>query len=285
MYANKRPLQSGQRNASGVTKNEELLSPVSESSLMPFNGPDNTIDHFRNNPRQSRGAGNKKHWLDIYRETMTPESTRIPDVSEHIPRGDMMDAVSVNNAHLPIDFNRQAPPGNTPYLYNSGSPAVGRDVMRQQIFNANIFVSTLTTNNAREFFSELLSKRPAPRGEYLFALSKSRGLRVMAKGVNLLGGQPEAFHHQNIFMNQCDLLSAGTIYVSKKIVVTNFSGHYKPSAESLEHMRLFLIQSGVKKKDFDIVNYLDVGKYHEGSESPGKMESIINGLAKFCHRK
>ncbi|MHA1066435.1 hypothetical protein ACR9GP_21335 [Enterobacter ludwigii] len=207
----------------------------------------------------SKSASKKNiHWLDVYRQRVSDRC----EAAEILPAESMKANVSQEPA-LPKTHAVGADAGNVSgsgrYLVNQGSEPVGIEVMKSQVKRAAIYVYNIKKENATEMISDIIREnKRVRRNEYIFAFSERKGLRVLARGGGM-GFNKLAFHHQNIFTGRGDILSAGTIYVGKnKIFITNFSGHFKPSVDSLSHVERFLTDAGVSKKKFKISDYTKV---------------------------
>lgn len=225
----------------------------------------NPITFFDPDGRVTRGS----NWLAVYQENV-----------RKISAGELTDnpSASLDSQNLSVHINTEPaeviPPAPGPsrstaplipsdiersgrYLMNIGSPPISIDTLREQIQNANIDALTLIRNNAAETMKSLIKTRS--KQEYIFALSEKKGLRLLTKGFNPLNFKEPALHHQNIFIGRNDILSAGTMYIQDgRATFTNFSGHFKPSDDTLRHVESFLLDAGLKKKHIAFSHYLKV---------------------------
>ena len=226
--------------------------------------------------------GNKQHWLDIYRQRVTGMNVIEEHKGDNRTIGDNAgliqqtatkknEVISSNHPAMQKTQDNNKRSHSEHYLVNVGSDPTEVKLLKQQINNDNISLFMLDQNNAKQVINSIISGADRRiKNEYIFALSESKGLRILTKGFNSIGFSEEAFHHQNIFINDKDILSAGTIYTNKKkIVITNFSGHFKPSEDSLHHMTSFLKSSGVNKKDFHVSDYKKIDKTSNDKASIG----------------
>ncbi|MBK2125472.1 Hint domain-containing protein, partial [Fangia hongkongensis] len=85
--------------------------------------------------------------------------------------------------------------------------------------------------------------------ETKFVLSESKGLKIAFDPEDLI-----EFYHNDLMPNQSDLLTAGYIGKasndSEKLMISNFSGHYRPEANSLRYMKRFLNEKGIDDIEF-----------------------------------
>ncbi|MGT3828648.1 RHS repeat-associated core domain-containing protein, partial [Enterobacter kobei] len=146
------------------------------------------------------------------------------------------------------------------YIKNIGSESLSINEMKTHYRNGVIsyFNISITDKSADEKISQLINEHKTYKkhNEYLFALSESAGLRIMERGRAYSGVNEIVFHHNNIFLTRKDIISVGTLFVEdNKISITNFSGHYRPSAESLSHIYDFLLNKGVQRRKIEISSY------------------------------
>ncbi|AZE50386.1 Rhs-family protein [Pseudomonas chlororaphis] len=238
----------------------------------------------------------KSHWLDVYQKNVAESTTtntnnlqlesKVEKQEEHI-------FSDVQSDKLPVPNVLESKVGGSAmveridserYLTNKGSRPVDIKIMREQVRRDNIYAFDLNRYNAKEIVESIIqgdSRRP--KSEYIFALSESKGMRVLTRGFAFTGFKEEALHHQNVFIGKQDILSAGTIYVhNKKMIVTNFSGHFKPPESSLLHVSNFLKESGISKKNFITSDYM---KINEARKKSGR--GIMRNLLKTfkIHKK
>lgn len=216
----------------------------------------------------SKSAPEKNiYWLDAYRQRVAGHS----EAAEMLPTESLKVNVS-KEPDLPrphvVGADAEDMSGSGRYLVNQGSEPVGIDIMKSQVAREAISVYDINKDNATEMVNNIIrGNERARRNEYIFAYSEKRGLRVLARGFGM-GFNELAFHHQNIFTGGKDILSAGTMYVDKnRVLITNFSGHFKPSEDSLSHVEKFLTDAGVSKKKFKISDYSKVGSAMRGGNT------------------
>ncbi|UWF52175.1 RHS repeat protein [Pseudomonas sp. N3-W] len=216
-------------------------------------------------------ARSKVNWLDTYQSSvrkgllsslapppnnaLLKELSVLPISSENNNQSLQVEPIStVGSSNVLHDENFT----DNKYIKNIGSQPLSIEDMRALYRNGVIAHINISQANANEKIDQLIGDHRAYRkhNEYLFALSESAGMRIMERGRLYSGADECAFHHHNIFLTRKDILSAGTIFVeNNKISITNFSGHYKPPAESLTHVNNFLLSSDVPRQKFEFSNY------------------------------
>jgi insecticidal toxin complex protein TccC len=214
----------------------------------------------------------KNHWLDTYQANIRKITTNAinNDSQEIISEKKLTDHITLEPSNS--DSLQPEPPNSTPttentipnrYLFNQGSKPVDLNVMKEQVHNGNIYSFLINNTNAKNTIKTIIKNhKNRPQSEYIFALSEKKGMRILARGDIRNGFKESAFHHQNIFIGRTDILSAGTIYIHKnKAIFTNYSGHYKPSKDSLEHIQDFFENSDMNKKHFFINDYLTITSF------------------------
>ncbi|HHL2713224.1 TPA: hypothetical protein ACQ39K_004890 [Yersinia enterocolitica] len=159
------------------------------------------------------------------------------------------------------------------YLHNQGSSPVGIRQLQRQINNGILAVYKITQTNVEDVFRDIIIKKN--KSEFLFVLSREKGLRILERPSFYHHLANNEFHHQNIFQNNVDILTAGTIHTqNSKIIFTNMSGHYRPHVESLQHLNSLLRKYNLSV-NYKIVNYSDIGQL---TSQPSVMQRIINLL-------
>ncbi|WBU47298.1 RHS repeat protein [Kosakonia pseudosacchari] len=219
---------------------------------------------------QQAKAGNKGNWLEAYQRQVRGQlltsvsmpspassssaspSLSIGDTSNQRPARPLSDVA--NNAVSEPEI------AGDKYIKNIGSEPLSISEMRKHYNQGVISYINISNSeeNANEKISQLIREHKSLRkhNEYLFALSESAGLRIMERGRLYSNANEHVFHHNNIYLTRMDILSAGTLFVeNNKISITNFSGHYKPSGESLRHIHDFLLRRGVRPQQFEIASY------------------------------
>lgn len=219
---------------------------------------------------QQAKAGDKGNWLEAYQrhvrgQLLTSASMPLP---ASLPReGTVLSVNSSSNqrAGRPLSDvvnNTVSEPGiaGDKYIKNIGSEPLSISEMRKHYNQGVISYINIsnTEENANDKISRIIHEHKSLRkhNEYLFALSESAGLRIMERGRLYSNINEHVFHHNNIYLTRMDILSAGTLFVeNNKLSITNFSGHYKPSGESLTHIHDFLLRLGVRPQQFEIASY------------------------------
>ena len=106
-------------------------------------------------------------------------------------------------------------------------------------------------SNGKELKFSFLTKKTPPVGEYIFVIRELEPTRIYLhnnkdlyyKDIN---GKIQTVHHNCLALNR-RVISAGSIQFinkSKSVVITNSSGHYFPTYESLSYLNYLLSNLG-----------------------------------------
>ena len=253
-YDVSRPRKDNKVPSNNENRGKESLIQPQRSSASPTSsalkrGNPFSINENATKPKlvNSRKREKEKHWLTAYQER---SSVPLNEVMGH--------SMGLEETSKQID-----PIDEKGYLINKGSARVDDSIMIKQIKNGNITIFNINKNNAKYQVERIISEHNCHyKNEYIFALSESGGLRILRRlRLNVPGFNEEAFHHQNIFRRE-DIISTGTIYIDKgRLIITNASGHFKPSLESLTPIAQFLSDSGVSQKHYIMSDYLKVNEH------------------------
>lgn len=265
---------------------EELDEPIRDAS------------HFTPLMRLSSPKIKKGHWLDLYRQQVASLQNHTQEhaagnsllIKENVGNLAPLDGIkesgvnssieedmpiSVSFATLPAVQNRKKhnfferlflgkstkiPKLSQAQIFsNQGTASVGPYLMRRQIKIGNIVVHQINGEEGPKILKNI-AKNPK-ENDFIFALSKKKGLRILEKSRITFEYEEEAFHHQNIFMNDNDIITAGTVFIENgEILFTNFSGHFKPPYESLMYIKNYFENIGIKKIKFKTLDYRALGK-------------------------
>lgn len=274
------------------------LLPAEEQSQLGRRSGNGSMRMF-DQERLSRPKIKRGHWLDLYQQQVASAQNDAQDQvleKTSLIRGGAVPLVTLNDSgqsdteflrgeNIASPRSSLTPPSAVPkikppnffrHLFfgkeqrtpklsqaktipNQGTAPVEVNLMRHQIKIGNIVAHHINIFGGLEILKNIIKN---PKGnEFIFALSQKKGLRILEKPRVTFEFEEEAFHHQNIFMNDNDIVSAGVVFVENgKILFTNFSGHFKPSYESLFHIKNYLKDIGFKKSRFEIKDYRELGR-------------------------
>ncbi|MHC5233811.1 hypothetical protein [Brucella sp. LJL56] len=160
------------------------------------------------------------------------------------------------------------------FLINRGTDAIGIPAMQRKIDRGELIIHKINNNNISGFIEEISTERIS--SDYIFSVSNSKGIRILERPKFFSHLSHIEFHHQNIFQNDKDILTAGTLHVhNKKLIFTNMSGHYKPSVSSLNIIDDYMKSYRIPKSSYKLIDYTKTSQVTLRESFMGSMRNLF----------